>query len=210
MIDRIRQLLGPYLPQSVRVFAWKVMLRIGFDRRGFLLEMFPRGSSGAEVGVWQGDFSARILAAVKPARFHLIDPWKFNPDFPARAYGGGIARSQGDMDAIYEGVVERFAGRSEVEIHRQTSLDAAAGFPDESLDWIYIDGDHSEEAVYLDLERYFPKIKPGGLITGDDYDWVSKDGERAVENAVGRFLEEFPVEIRRIKSSQFVLVRLEF
>ncbi len=207
MIDWARRALGPYLPQSFRVFGWKMMLRIGFDRRGFLLETLPEGSTGAEVGVWQGDFSARILATVRPVRLHLIDPWMFNPAFPARAYGGGIARSQRDMDAIYQGVIARFADRSEVEIHRQTSLDAVEEFSDESLDWIYIDGDHSEEAVYADMAAYFPKIKPGGLITGDDYDWVSKDGERAVKKAVDRFLEEFPAERRLIKGSQFVLAK---
>ncbi len=207
MIDWARRALGPHLPQSLRVLGWKMMLRIGYDRRGFLLRMLPQNSTGAEVGVWQGDFSARILATARPARLHLIDPWMFNPAFPARAYGGGIARSQGDMDAIYQGVVRRFADRSEVEIHRQTSLDAARELRAESLDWIYIDGDHSEEAVYNDLAAYFPKIKPGGLITGDDYDWVSKDGERAVKNAVDRFLAEFPSETRLIKGSQFVLAK---
>lgn len=207
MIDWARRTLGPHLPQSLRVLGWQLMLRIGFDRRGFLLEMLPEGATGAEIGVWQGDFSARILATSRPAVLHLIDPWMFNPSFPARAYGGGIARGQGDMDAIYEGVVERFAGRADVEIHRQTSQEAAEGFADESLDWIYVDGDHSEEAVYQDLLAYFPKIKPGGLITGDDYDWISKDGERAVKNAVDRFLEDLPVETRRIKGSQFVLVK---
>jgi hypothetical protein len=192
----------------VRVFCWKILLRIGYDDRGFLLELLPEGSAGAEIGVWQGDFSAKVLATVKPRELHLIDPWSFNADYPQRAYGGGIARHQGDMDAICEEVVARFEDRSEVTIHRATSASAASRFSAGQLDWVYIDGDHSEEAVYRDLELYLPIIKVGGYLAGDDYEWINEEGEKAVKRAVDRFLSLYAVETKEIKNSQFVLVKL--
>jgi cephalosporin hydroxylase len=41
-----------------------------------------------------------------------------------------------------------------------------------TFDWIYIDGDHHYEAVLQDLELYFPKVKVGGYIVYDDYDFA--------------------------------------
>src|SRR2546427_8949634 len=43
--------------------------------RLFLFRMLPRGSVGAEIGVWKGDFSKLLLRRVRPSELHLIDPW---------------------------------------------------------------------------------------------------------------------------------------
>ena len=51
-------------------------------------------------------------------------------------------------------------------------------FENESIDWIYIDGNHSYEFVKEDLNNWWPKIKPGGFMCGDDY----IDGKYQVEN----------------------------
>ena len=69
----------------------------------------------------------------------------------------------------------------------------AASFPDESLDWVYIDADHAYEGVKRDLEAYFRVVKPGGFIAGDDYGHVDRwfgDGVRqAVDEFAGRCAE---------------------
>jgi len=47
-------------------------------------------------------------------------------------------------------------------------------FEDESLDFIYIDGNHTYNSVKEDMELWFPKLKKGGLFAGHDYlrmDW---------------------------------------
>lgn len=49
----------------------------------------------------------------------------------------------------------------------------------ESLDFVYIDGDHSYEAVKKDLEAWYPKVKSGGMFCGHDYNYP--DVERAVQ-----------------------------
>lgn len=51
---------------------------------------------------------------------------------------------------------------------RKPSVEAAKEFSDASLDRIYIDGDHSFEGCYTDLEAWYPKLKPGGLLFGHD------------------------------------------
>lgn len=58
----------------------------------------------------------------------------------------------------------------------ETADDAHTKIPDESLDYIFIDGDHSYEAVRKDMRNYYSKVRKGGIFAGHDYSWegVSK------------------------------------
>jgi len=56
-----------------------------------------------------------------------------------------------------------------VWIRRDYSVDAADSFADETIDFIYIDADHTYEGVMADLEAWYPKVKKGGFILGDDF-----------------------------------------
>ena len=51
------------------------------------------------------------------------------------------------------------------------SVEAARRFPDESLDFVMIDGAHDYKSVRADVRAWFPKVKRGGLLAGDDADW---------------------------------------
>src|SRR5512141_3080259 len=87
--------------------------------RRWLLEMLPKGSVGAEIGVWRGDFSALIIDVVRPHLLHLIDPWRSAAD-PSHA-GTLFDRPQATLDAIADGVQARFAteiAAGRVAIHR--------------------------------------------------------------------------------------------
>lgn len=155
-----------------------------------IVDLLPRRSAGCEVGVWKGDLSAAFLRYLRPKRLHLVDPWLFMPDKPKAIYGGREATSQADMDAIYGQVLARFEDerrRGRVVVHRETSLVAASAVVDGSLDWVYVDGDHSYDAVRADLEVWAPKLTPGGLLTGDDYGsfgWWEGGVQRAVDEFV--------------------------
>jgi hypothetical protein len=57
---------------------------------------------------------------------------------------------------------------------RGTSKKTSEIFHDSSLDFIYIDANHSYDFVKEDLELWYPKVKPGGWVMGHDYlklDW---------------------------------------
>ena len=160
--------------------------------RARLLRRLPKSSVGVEIGVWAGDLSAAILRAVHPVRLHLLDPWAFAPDerYEQAWYGGARAGSQAEMDEVYKRVLQRFETEiadGAVVIHRSTSSEAAAGFEDASLDWVYVDGNHLYEYVRTDLELFAPKVRPGCLLAGDDYGAAGwwDDG---VRRAVDRFL----------------------
>lgn len=156
--------------------------------------------------MWQGDFSEMILQFARPRALHLIDPWAFAPEYPKRWYGGEEARSQADMDAIFAAVESRFRDRPQVLLHRMTSLAASRQFHDRYLDWVYLDGDHSYEEVLSDLRSWWPKIKTGGCVAGDDYQWKDERGQSSVKAAVEQFAAETGVAAEIISKGQFLFV----
>ena len=177
--------------------------------RRLLLDRVTKGSACAEIGVWKGDFSERILEVVRPRRLHLIDPWQAVEDdvYSGARYGGKLVEGQAEMDAIHAAVQHRFAREREkgiVEVHRLASVDAATGIGDGELEFVYIDGNHLYEFVKADLEAFAPKVRAGGLIGGDDYGVVGwwEDGvTRAVDEFVASGAATFELQV----DTQFLL-----
>lgn len=181
------------------------------DARRSLVRMLPRDAVGAEIGVWRGDFSARLLRATRPVKLHLVDPWRFMGGEAYREawYGGREAADQAAMDRIHAEVVRRFrreVAAGIVEVHRTTSAEAASLFADGYFDWVYVDGDHLHEAVRSDLELFAPKVRPGGLLAGDDYG-LPGWWEDGVTRAVDEFAAASGHELLTLEGNQFVLVK---
>jgi hypothetical protein len=174
--------------------------------RQFVIDRIPADAVCAEIGVWKAEFSEVIARTARPWELHLIDPWIFRPNFPKRWYGGAWAKSQADMDAIHDKVKARMSRYRGAKIHRRPSAEAAAAFSDSYFDWIYIDGDHSTEAVKADLENYWPKLRPGGVLVADDYLWKDEAGEASVKRALDAFTSEMALK-PVIEHGQFIAVK---
>lgn len=183
-----------------------------YERRDFLLDMLPRDSVGVEIGVHLGDFSQRILDAIAPRRLHLVDPWKHEASETYRSawYGGKVADGQLGMDARYLGVCARFEAQIQerrVVLHRGDSAEAMAKFDDDSLDWVYVDGNHLYDYVKIDLALSLRKVRAGGYITGDDYSdggWWDGGAKRAVDE----FAQSDAVQLVEIRNEQFIFRKL--
>ena len=68
-------------------------------------------------------------------------------------------------------------------MYRTTTTEAAEGIEDGSLDWVFIDADHSFRGVSEDIANWLPKIRKGGMVIGHDID---REGVRlAVEQHFG-------------------------
>jgi len=183
-------------------------LKLGTGGRQFLLDLLPKSSVGAEIGVHLGDFSQGILDSISPKELHLIDPWEHQTSsvYKRAWYGGGAKGGQFEMDERYSSVSKRFDQyiRSEqVKVHRGYSTDILQQFPDQYFDWVYIDGNHLYEYVKKDLELSLQKVKLGGYITGDDYiegGWW----EGGVKKAVDEFAKNQAVQLVQIRNRQFI------
>ena len=178
--------------------------------RDFVLRRLPKHSIGAEIGVWEGNFSDRILHVVQPAKLYLIDPWKYQPapEFMRAWYGGAKGESQARMDRLYQSVVDRFHSQiasGVVEVQRGNSRELVCSFPDYSFDWLYVDGDHRYEGTLNDLHLAHRKLKATGLVAGDDYDAVTQRWGDGVRRAVHDAVREELYEVVLIYNNQFLL-----
>lgn len=120
---------------------------------------------GVEIGVNKGYNASYICDIVKPKALYLIDPWDnfFDP-----ASGEIIGEIQ------YIATKQLLAPFVCCEIIRKTSAEAVRDFKDNSLDFVYIDANHSHEAVLNDLEIWYPKVKKGGIFSGHDFQIVQE------------------------------------
>jgi Methyltransferase domain len=156
-------------------------------QREKLLSMMPKGGIVAEIGVWKGEFSHRILDVCKPEKLHLIDPWQFMPEFRNTCFGR--LKNEFTMDDMFDTVKATFAPDKRVVLHRDTSEGALEKFADHSLDWVYVDGNHNEPYVSNDIALCLKKVKLNGVIAGDDFNWKSFTLGAPVRRAVEAALE---------------------
>jgi hypothetical protein len=141
---------------------------------------------GAEIGVKLGRFSDLVLRSWKGEKLISIDPWsEAEPD----EYVDHANVAQDQHEEFYRRTNEllsKHGNRS--EIWRATSVEAAQRIPDRSLDFVYIDARHDYDSVLEDLEAWFPKVRPGGLMAGHDYaDGVFRQSVFGVKSAVDQF-----------------------
>lgn len=131
-----------------------------------LIEFFPKNSIGVEIGVWKGQFSKILLDTVNPKMLYLIDPWE--GDVMSGDKNGNNIVTINLPTYFIENIIPEFYFIDNVKVINGFSS-FLQFFPDDYLDWIYIDGDHSYESVKHDLNVCFPKIKKDGIISGHDY-----------------------------------------
>jgi len=119
-----------------------------------------------EVGVWKGDFTQVILEHCKTIeKYFMIDPWATLPD-----WNKPLNVDSATFDNVYAEAMSKteFASEKRVVLRGRTN-EVIEKIPDESLDFAYIDGDHTLRGITIDLIKLFPKIKKNGLIAGDDF-----------------------------------------
>jgi hypothetical protein len=121
-----------------------------------------------EVGTWNGDFATALLEKTYCQRLVCVDPYKFFEDW---SYRDSInSRLEIESEQRFLAAQQRLQkiGGDRVRMLRKTSMEAVQDFPNESLDFIYIDGNHEYKYVMEDILAWFPKLRHGGMIAGDD------------------------------------------
>lgn len=135
-----------------------------------LLNKLHLAGEAVEIGTHRGDYAAQFIDAWAGRLLHCVDPWAAVPGYEEQAQMlVDIMWSDGNRDHDFE--VARKAvhkHRSRVNFIRATSEDAAPLFADNSLDFVYLDGDHQYEPVKKDLSLWWPKVKRGGILAGHD------------------------------------------
>lgn len=135
-----------------------------------LIEWIGDAKLGAEVGVRGGSTTLRLLWSLPNLHLLLVDSW----EGPYRQH----------MDTLLDRV-KPYKHRTIVWPVKSTA--AAAFTPPETLDFVWLDADHSTESVLLDCITWWEAIKPGGWLGGRLY-WNGHRGLTTVKEGVDRFV----------------------
>ena len=148
---------------------------VGVGRKELYKIFADKGfTKGCEVGVRHGTNALVMLETIPNLELILVDPyikyeyrnfkrrnkWKWHQDTMDKVRANGL----------------RFMSDKNVRWLMTTSELAAPCVPDESLDFVYIDGNHAYEFVAQDIILWGRKVRPGGIISGHDYGirWVRR------------------------------------
>lgn len=138
-----------------------------------VVKHFPSGSHFVEVGSWKGKSSVfmavEIINSGKQIKFDCVDIWT---DAALNNSGYDDVRDV-SSDTFYNLFLDNIEPVKHIITPiRMCSWECAKLYEDRSLDFVFIDGDHSYEGVTRDLAAWYPKIKQGGVLAGHDYAWT--------------------------------------
>lgn len=116
-----------------------------------------------ELGAWKGRSSAFLVVEAKnkskDIHVHIVDTWD-----------GSEEHTDNMKDGLYEKFISNMSPLNGLyTAHRMTTNEASGLFQDSSLDGVFIDADHSYEAVRQDIQSWLPKVRSGGILAGHDY-----------------------------------------
>lgn len=140
-----------------------------------------------EVGVAYGYHAEYILDSLPTVEYQGVDPYLAGYD-PKDPFVADVAALFGDtpqkaMDRLFAAVNIKLTGYGgRANLLRRPSVVGADRFRDGYFDLVYIDGDHTYAGVMADLEAWFGKVRPGGILCGDDFTW------KGVRDAVMEFM----------------------
>ena len=149
------------------------------DRYTLLQSLPTHYMLALEIGVWQGWYTGHIIGCTQ---MHVtgVDPWVntesyhdnidvLSEDFNPMATGsdGYLWHETRYISSL--SVLSRQFHPSRYRLIRSFSYNYVKFIPDEHFDFIYIDGEHTYKAVKQDINDWWSKVKPGGILAGHDY-----------------------------------------
>lgn len=154
------------------------------ERARELLLRLPTGAvRGVEIGVYRGEMSAQLLRLHPGLHLVMVDNWLEPRYRPQRYRATRDPRAKKDCrgDKHLACRATEFAADRRTVMHTD-SLEAAGTHTGPPYDFVFIDAEHTYEAVTEDIAAWLPTLRPGGLLSGHDY---SVPGERSVRGWPG-------------------------
>ena len=138
---------------------------------------FPSEAKMVEIGSYFGESTMLFASTGIFKEIHCIDPFKGKEEMNDW-YGY-------DWDLVKKEFKTNTRYFDNIILHEDYSYNVIDEFKDNSIDFVYIDGNHSYEDTKKDIELYLPKIKPNGYIAGHDYMEHFQGCIDAVQETVG-------------------------
>lgn len=130
-----------------------------------MVSLFPSDSLFVEVGSWKGRSAAymavEILNSNKNIKFHCVDTWEGSPEHSDYE----IIKN----NKLFETFLSNISPvREKIHVVKMKSVDAAALYDNNSIDFVFIDACHDYDCIDADIKAWLPKIKIGGMLCGHD------------------------------------------
>jgi len=172
----------------------KLIIKKGMKRAGLYRYFAELGLKlGAEIGVQRGRNAKVMFDNIPNLSLFLIEPYadhmsnkrlwgrKTHEKFKRQAYGRFT-------DPVYNDRlfwIEKFSDVASYDI------------PDNTLDFVYIDGEHTYDFAMMDLILWSRKVRPGGIVAGHDFEYkgsgeIKKDPK--VAHALLDFAKAYKIE----------------
>jgi hypothetical protein len=135
-------------------------------RLGVIKPFLRQHAVAAELGVLKGVFSRWLVDELKPTKLHLVDPWYLQG--PEWSWETGDRSTVHALATILSDFQPELT-RGQVVLDIAYDQDYLATVPDASFDWVYLDTTHTYEQTKLELGLLQKKVKPSGVIAGDDW-----------------------------------------
>ncbi len=145
--------------------------------------------SGAEIGVDRGYFSEVICLTNPQLQLFSIDSWSTS-SFEDAINTSAFMQKQYDIH--HKSTINRLA-KFNCRVIRKASLEAVEDFANNSLDFVYIDANHSFVNVADDIYRWEKKVKPGGIVSGHDYEHFPPSKDNHVKHVVDAYVKAFEI-----------------
>ena len=147
---------------------------------------------GAEVGVYKGEYTEKFCR--EGLTMYGIDPW-----FPFK--GQGRTQWLKERQAFLYGhtlrVLAKYIEKGTCTIMRKSSMEGVKAFKNNSLDFVYIDGDHRFKFIAEDIYEWIWRVRKGGVISGHDYFNTNPEAQNIVCHVgpvVDAYVKAFGVE----------------
>jgi predicted O-methyltransferase YrrM len=151
---------------------------------------FFKTGIAVEVGAWEGEYAKKALRQWK-GKYFLVDTWEHRKADADKVLNDKNLEKPEDWDQVMMKVNENIAYyKDRATILKGYSVDLAGTFQDHSIDWVFIDAGHDYDNAMADLLAWWPKVRPGGFFTGDDYG-LSVDAKYLEPLTVKRWKDRF-------------------
>lgn len=143
---------------------------------------------GVEIGVERGFYAEMICKFNPQLKLYAIDPWN--------AYEGYRDHTnQEGLERLYGYAKRRLEPMENCEIIKDFSMEAVKKFDDDSVDFVYIDGNHELPYLINDIIQWSRKVKLGGIVAGHDY-YKSKrfDTKNHTFYAVNMYIQSYRIK----------------
>jgi predicted O-methyltransferase YrrM len=174
------------IPTEVKQQAFSLMNQLegwcSFEKAAILIDFILKSKPETivEIGVYGGKSLVPMAYALEingKGQIYGIDPWESSESLK------GIKNSSSeyfwgtyvDHSAVMQNLINKisqFKLNNRITLIRSSSVEAP---PIEDIDILHIDGNHSAEASYIDVTKWTPLVKKGGLIVLDDMTWYEEN-----------------------------------